>query len=223
MFQVRGISFVCLLAVLSAPASLYARNDAGDHQPPTRYARKIEIHGISNAGKVSAFLYRGSQPKPQAIDELKELGIDTIVDLRGERHGLMVRERKHAQSLGMRFVNIPGSGWSAPTDAQLVQFFTLMGEKPRRHVFVHCWLGGDRAGVFLAAYRIAFDGWTPEQALHEMHMFHFHGFWHPVMTAYIQAFPDHLATSSALAPFRSKAAALNTHAAESSAAESSVR
>lgn len=112
-------------------------------------------------------------------------------------------------------MNIPGSGWSAPTDEQLVQFFSLLREHPRRHIFVHCWLGGDRAGVFLAAYRIAFERWTPDQALQEMHMFHFHGFWHPVMTAYIKSFPDHLATSRKLAPFRLAAAESNTHAAES--------
>jgi tyrosine-protein phosphatase SIW14 len=212
----RGIRLVGLLLVLSGSASLYAGNEISDYQPQVRYARKIEIHGISNAGTLNTFLYRGSQPDPEAIDELRKLGIDTIVDFRGERHKLMERERKHAQSLGMRFVNIPGSGWSAPTDEQLVRFFSLLREKPRRHIFVHCWLGGDRAGVFLAAYRIAFEGWTPDQALLEMHKFHFHGFWHPVMTAYIKEFPDHLATSRALAPFRRKAAESNTRAAESS-------
>ena len=67
---------------------------------------------------------------------------------------------------------------------------------------MHCWLGGDRAGVFLAAYRIVFDGWTPEQALEEMHQYHFHGFWHRNMTAYVKKFPERLNKSEALAPYR---------------------
>jgi hypothetical protein len=202
MIFARAISLFTLLIFLSAPASLGAGSKVSGHQPQVRYAHKIEIHGISDTGMLNLFLYRGNQPKPEGIDELKRLGIDTIVDLRGERHGLMRQERKHAQSLGMRFVNIPGNGWTVPSDEQLVQFFRILREGPRRHIFIHCWLGGDRVGGFLAAYRIAFEGWTPDQALHEMHMFHFHGLWHPAMTAYIKKFPDHLATSQMLAQFR---------------------
>jgi protein tyrosine/serine phosphatase len=50
-------------------------------------------------------------------------------------------------------------------------------------------LGGDRDGVFIAAYRMAFDGWTPEQALQEMRAFHYKEFWHPNMKAYVKHFP----------------------------------
>jgi len=202
VFSGRALSRVALLVVFSAPLSLLAESEVGSHPPHVTYTEKTKIRGISDAGRLNTFLYRGAQPKPEGIDELKKLGIDTIVDLRGERHGLMLREREHAQSLGMLFVNLPGNGWSAPSDEQLVRFFKLLRMRPRHHIFIHCWLGGDRAGVFLATYRMAFEGWTPEQALREMHMFHFHGFWHPALTAYIEAFPDHLASSRALAPFR---------------------
>jgi protein tyrosine/serine phosphatase len=191
------------MVALALSASLFA-GDMATKPGRESYAQKIHIHGISDAGKLNSFLYRGNQPKMESLDELKELGIDTIVDLRGERRGLRKREQQRAEALGMQLVSIPGSGWSPPRDEQLVQFFELLRERPRRHVFVHCWLGGDRAGVFLATYRIAFEGWSPEQALHEMHMFHFHGFWHPAMTAYVKAFPNHLATSEALARFRSE-------------------
>jgi tyrosine-protein phosphatase SIW14 len=69
-------------------------------------------------------------------------------------------------------------------------------------MFVHCWLGGDRSGVFIAAYRIAFNAWTPEQAIEEMKSFHFKAFWHPAMKAYIRDFPARLAHSPALERFR---------------------
>ena len=101
----------------------------------------------------------------EGIEELKKLGIDTIVDLRGERHGLMEKERAHAESLGMRLVSVPGTGWTAPRDEQVAQFFALVSETPRRKIFIHCWFGGDRDGMFVAAYRIAFDGWTGEEAV----------------------------------------------------------
>jgi tyrosine-protein phosphatase SIW14 len=165
--------------------------------------------GISDFGTVNDYLYRGAQPKQPAIDELKKLGIDTIVDLRGERHGLMEKERQHAESLGMRLVNLPGYGWAAPKDEQIAQFFALIRERPRRKIFVHCWLGGDRVGMFIAAYRIAFDGWTPGQAIQEMHLFHYKEFWHHNMKTWVEHFPERLAHARELAPYRHMATKLS--------------
>lgn len=190
---------VLIALALSLPVRA---GEAPIHGAQQMYARKVYLRGISDAGMLNNFLYRGNQPKMESLPELRELGIDTIIDLRGERRGLMKREKKRAEALGMLFINIPGSGWSPPRDDQLVEFFQLLAERPRRHIFIHCWLGGDRSGVFLATYRIAFEGWTPDEALHEMHMFHFHGFWHPALAAYVRAFPNHLATSEALARYR---------------------
>ncbi|HKE08610.1 MAG TPA: tyrosine-protein phosphatase [Candidatus Acidoferrum sp.] len=170
--------------------------------PQPAFAEKIHISGMSDAGKVNDFLYRGTQPNSEGVEALHKLGVDTIVDLRGEFRGTMETERKRAESCGMHLVSIPGNGWSPPTDKQMAQFFSLIRERPRRKIFIHCWLGGDRTGVFIAAYRITFEGWTPEQAMQEMQAFHFKSFWHPAMKAYVRSFPDRLEHSPALAAFR---------------------
>jgi rhodanese/phosphatase family protein len=115
----------------------------------------------------------------------------------------VLRKKKQTELLGMHFVLIPGDGWSPPTDKQVAEFFAIIAQRPERTVFIHCWLGGDRTGVFIAAYRIAFDHWTAEHALEEMHAFHFKSFWHPAMKNYVQEFPKRLATSPARAPYRS--------------------
>jgi len=80
--------------------------------PPVARAEQFDIPGISDEGKVNEFLYRGTQPKEEGLEQLKRLAIDIIVDLRGERHGLMEKEREQAEALGMRLVNIPGNGWT---------------------------------------------------------------------------------------------------------------
>lgn len=198
----RLLPFFWSLFLIASTVGCAARLKTAPSPQQFAFADKIQILGISNAGKVNEFLYRGTQPKEEGVEQLKELGIDTIVNLRGERHEEMEKERKHAESLGMRFVNIPVSGWSPPQDEQIAQFFSLVRERPRRRIFVHCWMGNDRSGVFLATYRMAFDGWTPAQALQEMRSFHFKGFWHPAMEAYIRDFPARLAHSPALASFR---------------------
>jgi tyrosine-protein phosphatase SIW14 len=187
-------------------SSLLCAQQVENTAPATKvspvFAEKIGINGVSNAGKVNHYLYRGSQPDEQGLQELKKLGVTTIVDLRGELHKKKEWEMQEAKALGMLFILIPGNGWSPPTDEQIAQFFALLTERPRQTIFIHCWFGTDRTGVFIAAYRLAFDHWTPEQAIAEMYAFHFKGFWHPAMKQYIRTFPARLANSPLLAPYR---------------------
>jgi tyrosine-protein phosphatase SIW14 len=166
------------------------------------FAEKIHIDGVKDAGKINDHLYRGSQPNGKGVRNLHKLGITMIVDLRGEFRRESANEKKEADSLGMKFVLIPGNGWSPPTDEQLAQFFAIVAAHPQETIFVHCWLGGDRTGVFLAAYRIAFEQWSADKAIAEMHKFHFKSFWHPALKSYVREFPDRLATSPTLAPYR---------------------
>ncbi len=191
-----------LLAVVTFASCVAAASHARVPVEQSLTSERLHISGVRDAGKVNDFLYRGAQPNDKAFEELQALGITTIVDLRGERHGLIRKEQKYAESLGMDFLNLPGNGWMPPPDQQVAQFFSLMQETPKRRVFLHCWLGGDRSGVFIAAYRIAFDGWTPDEAIREMHVFHYNSFWHPAMTKYVREFPSRLASSPELESFR---------------------
>ena len=171
------------------------------HSAPSEpaYGEKLSIAGIHNAGKINDMLYRGAQPKQAGLEELKKLGVTTIVDLRrGDAHKADW-ERREAAALGMRFVYIPVSGWGPPSDQQVAEFLGLFREDPKPKVFVHCRFGDDRTGMFVATYRIAVDQWSPSRAIGEMYFFGFNGFWHPSMRKFIQNFPDHMRSSSALA------------------------
>ena len=52
-------------------------------------------------GKVNDFLYRGGQPKDEGIQQLKRLGIDTIVDLRGKLRGVVESERQRSRAINI--------------------------------------------------------------------------------------------------------------------------
>lgn len=198
----RTLFALILLGLLSS--QLLAQEKASA-QPPASAAvqpvhgEKLHILGIHNAGKINDVLFRGAQPRENGLAELKKLGITTIVDLRGEDREKSEWERKQAESLGMRFVHLPVSGWAPPTDEQVAQFLALFRDDPRQKVFVHCRFGDDRTGVFVAAYRMAVDKWSSEKALNEMYFFGFNGFWHPSMKKFIREFPNHLHSSPALA------------------------
>lgn len=194
------------LILLGLLSSQLLAQEKASAQPPAPAAaqpihgEKLNITGIHNAGKVNDVLFRGAQPKENGLAELKKLGITTIVDLRGEDREKFDWERDAAEALGMRFVHLPVSGWAPPTDEQVAQFLALFREDQHQKVFVHCRFGDDRTGVFVAAYRMAVEKWSPEQAMGEMYFFGFNGFWHPSMKKFIREFPNHLRSSSALAP-----------------------
>jgi len=183
-----------------AGPSLLAQSSDSATSLRSAYGEKIKLAGVPNGGKITESLFRGAQPYAEGIEQLKKLGITTVVDLRGENRDLIAKERKQVESLGMRFVNIPVSGWDPPSNEQVAQFLSLF-KNPQEKVFVHCRFGDDRTGVFVATYRMAHDHWLPYQAIKEMYFFGFNGFWHPSMKSYINDFPAKLKTAPDLAPF----------------------
>ena len=194
-----------LASLLVLPLPLFAQTAAPASAPsifPSAPGQKLHLAGIPNAGKVTDVLYRGAQPKDVGLSELKMLGITTVVDLRGEDREKVAWERKRAESLGMRFVHIPVSGWAHPTDEQVAQFLSLLRDNPGQKIFVHCRFGEDRTSVFIAAYRIASEKWTAEQAIREMYFFGFNGLWHPSMKSFVQDFPSRLNSVPGLASLR---------------------
>jgi tyrosine-protein phosphatase SIW14 len=162
------------------------------------YGDKLKINGIPNPGKISDNLYRGAQPNERGLAELKKLGITTIIDLRAEDRPKSEWEKKEAGRLGIHFVQIPVAGFAAPTNEEVVQFLSLARD-PQQKIFVHCLLGEDRTGVFIATYRMSVQRWPVTQALHEMNRFGFNGFWHPAMKAFVRDFPARLSSAPAFA------------------------
>ena len=175
-----------------APATAPAR------EIPAAFGEKIAVRGVHNAGKINDHLFRGSQPDVIGLSELKNLGVNTIVDLRKEASATLNEEKARAATIGVRFISIPLGGFSNPTSEQLAQFLALFREDPQPKIFVHCQFGEDRSGVFIAAYRIAYDHWTADQAVAEMLHFGFNHNWHPAMRAYVHSLPDRLQSDAIL-------------------------
>ena len=203
----RNFFLLYLVCFLSLTHSLSAQGNPPPAPPSemhSAYGEKLRIPFIPNSGRINDHLFRGAQPKSQGLAELKKLGITTVVDLRGEDPEKIVWERQQADSLGMRFVPIPVSGWSSPTNEQVVQFLSLFRDDPNQKVFVHCRFGDDRTGMFVATYRMAIERWPSEQALKEMYFFGFNGFWHPSMISFIRGFHARLNSAPAFASLRTQ-------------------
>jgi protein tyrosine phosphatase (PTP) superfamily phosphohydrolase (DUF442 family) len=186
---------VCLGLALCAPIAPTARaQSAQSPQVQTiqsaapAVAARVPPRGLANFGIVSPRLYRGGQPEDTGFPELRNLGVDIVVNLRHETDRI-ARERALVESLGMRYVSIPWQGRHSPSTEQVAQFLKLLDDNRQRIVFVHCRRGAERTGVFVASYRIAREHWRPEQALAEMEVFRFRGLRFGHLKRFVRAFP----------------------------------
>lgn len=211
---------IAVVALFAAALALLPACSAGQSPTPAAAGReaaaaeKIRAKGLPNLGRVNDSLYRGGQPQARhrAFEQLREMGIDIVVNLRDDQ-GDSEAERRIVESLGMQFVAIPWSGYKDPDDAQVAEFLQLVRDNPDKQIFIHCRRGAERTGVMLAAYRMAVEGWTPEQALAEMEEFKFRGFWFRHLKRYVREFPEHWEREPAFAPLRAAPPAASPAAA----------
>ncbi len=122
--------------------------------------------GVENFHQVDQNIYRGAQPTAAGLKTLARLGVKTIIDLRhGKEHA--DGEQQAAEKLGLRYINVPMSGLTAPSDREIANILAFLNAADSGPVFVHCREGKDRTGVVIASWRIAHDHWTNDQALAE--------------------------------------------------------
>ena len=126
---------------------------------------------IDNFGRIDTRYYRGSQPKGRDYNDLAAIGVKTIINLTSD--DAQPNEKALTEQAGMTYVQIPMTMHRAPTQLQLAEFFRVVDDPARQPVFVHCVGGKHRTGVMTAAYRMAEDRWTADQAFKEMKDYHF--------------------------------------------------
>jgi tyrosine-protein phosphatase SIW14 len=138
----------------------------------------VDSRSLPNFHKVNEKLYRGAEPTKEGIDELKKLGIKTVIDM-GNGVEDSREERGWVEAAGMKYVNIHLHNWlkSDPDDIDaILKEVEASGNHP---VFLHCKRGKDRTGTVMAIYRMKNDGWLPKQALDEAKKYGlgWHQFW----------------------------------------------
>jgi protein tyrosine phosphatase (PTP) superfamily phosphohydrolase (DUF442 family) len=126
------------------------------------WAQHLEVPGVENLHKVSEELYRGAQPSSEGMQQLKELGIKTIVNLR-----LFHSDRGEIGDTGLSYEHIYMKTWHAE-EKEVVRFLNIVTDPNRMPAFVHCQRGADRTGTMCAIYRVAEQGWSKDEAIEEM-------------------------------------------------------
>jgi tyrosine-protein phosphatase SIW14 len=122
--------------------------------------------GIKNFHQVDEHVYRGAQPAGEGFQYLAKIGVKTVIDLR-ETDERAQAEESAVTAAGMKYVNVPMTGLTPPTDAEIAKLLAILEDGGTGGVFVHCKQGVDRTGAVIAAYRIDHDHWDNGRALSE--------------------------------------------------------
>jgi rhodanese/phosphatase family protein len=191
MLSGKGQFGACLIVVSFA---LQATAACGDT------ARKLNPPGVPRFEEVTPHLFRGGQPTEEGFRSLARMGIGIVIDVRFSRK----RERDLVTRLGMQYVPMH---WFCPfpKDKVFARFLLLLRRNPTTKVFIHCRLGDDRTGMMIAAYRMAEQGWTAQQAWQEMKASGFAPWHHlicPGLAHYEKEFPERYRTKQAFQELR---------------------
>ncbi len=197
----------CTIVLILFSSSSWLRSEAPQSKEQTQtpkalaIGRRLQQKGVPNFGEVTPRLYRGGLINNDGLKAIAKLGVKIVVDTRADNK----KEEQEARSLGMEYVAIP---WHCPwpRDEIFARFLKLLQENKDKKVFVHCRLGDDRTGMMIAAYRMANEGWTAEEAMTEMKSFGFSRSHHvicPGLARYEKEFPRRLKEDPALAEVRS--------------------
>jgi protein tyrosine/serine phosphatase len=125
------------------------------------------LHAVPHLFQVNDGLYRSGHLDAAGFDELDAKGIKSVLSLEDYPAADAAAENALAVQHHMTYVNLPMSGYDKPEVATIEVALAQIAKLPQP-VLVHCFLGRDRTGIVVGAYRITHDGWDAQRAIKEM-------------------------------------------------------
>ena len=169
--------------------------------------KAVDGINIKNFGQMDDILYRGGQPAESDYKALASFGIHTIVDLRNDEEAFA---KSAAEAAGLKYVNIPMNGVSAPSDEDVAKFLSVVNDPSSGKIFMHCKAGIHRTGAMGAVYRIAKDGWDYDKTYNEMKNYEFSaGLFHGALKSFVKRYSDKAAAAAPVVAAKVAAATSN--------------
>jgi len=134
--------------------------------------------------QISPEVYRGSIPGKERMQELKSMGVKTIINLRTNS---MPKHARWARELGLNYFHIRTGVFKIPAETEVEKFLSIVRNPDYQPVYVCCTLATDRTACYAGIYRVAQQKWSPEQAYAEMDEKGLKEWW-PIFRKYIKTF-----------------------------------
>jgi protein tyrosine/serine phosphatase len=162
MMHSRKTAGIGWIRIVPALLLVISSSLAAEKVRPNEWAVPIRVEGVPNLYRITPNLYRSAQPTPQGFRNLEQMGIRTVINLRGGDD-----DGRAALEVGFRLEDVPLSAWRV-RQASNVRILRILGDAERGPVLVHCKHGADRTGMVVALYRMAYQGWDRQKAIEEM-------------------------------------------------------
>lgn len=131
----------------------------------------------TNFYEIAPGVYRSNHPGPRRLKRYKDLGIKTVVTLRGEeKFAHYLFEKETCEALGMDFRVTKLWARNATKRERLLAVLDTFRDIEKPFVF-HCKSGADRAGIVAAMYLMVFEGVPVEEARKQLSMRYLHMKW----------------------------------------------
>ncbi|MBA3994780.1 MAG: hypothetical protein C0469_14775 [Cyanobacteria bacterium DS2.3.42] len=127
-----------------------------------------------NFKQENAFLYRGPAPTIKRLNELKAMGIKTIVSVRNNPNP---KKAAYAEKIGLKWMTVKTSVMRSPKEEDIRKFINIVSNPANQPVYVCCVGGRDRSVFYVTAYKIAVEGADPEEAVAHMEGSTWHKLW----------------------------------------------
>jgi len=117
---------------------------------------------------------RANQPSPRQLERYAELGIRTILNLRGKSDtGYYLLEKEACERLGLTLVDFRMHSREPPSRAQVHGARELF-EQIQYPALMHCKSGADRAGAMAVLYKHFKMGLAIEEAVEQLELKYLH-------------------------------------------------
>lgn len=139
-------------------------------------------HGIlrkpwHNFAAVGPGLYRSNHPDAARLRAYADLGIKSVLNLRGAMHQAPYKfEAEACAALGLPLTVVPMSARMAPKREALLALIDAFQTLPRP-ILMHCKSGADRTGLAGAIWKLVIEGTSLAEARAQLHPRYLHFRW----------------------------------------------
>lgn len=128
----------------------------------------------TNFYEIAPGVYRSNQPPHARLERYGQMGIKTIINLRGpDKYAHYLFERESCERLGIELIDAKLWARAAATRERILRVIELFRTVERPFLF-HCKSGADRAGFASAIYLMEIEGVPLEEARKQLGWRYYH-------------------------------------------------
>jgi tyrosine-protein phosphatase SIW14 len=177
LLRSKNLFSICLIETTLLLFIFGSSKITAESDRPIRWATPIQMQGVGNFYKITDYLYRSEQPTEEGMENLKTMGIKTLINLRVVHSDLNI-----IRKTGLLREEVNVKAWHIE-DEDVISVLRIIKKTENGPFLMHCWRGADRLGLMVAMFRIVDQGWTKDEAIDEMVNggFGFHETWRNII------------------------------------------